>query len=506
MKSRSISWLVLCLGLVITSAVPLRATESLAEFQARLKTAATHPRFNAAMLGIRVESLETGKLIYEQHSEKLLKPASNAKMYTGALALDRLGPDFRIRTSFYADAKPDKSGMIRGDLVVYGRGDPSFSHRFNDGDYQKAIDQLVDAVAKAGIKRIKGDLVGDESFFRSAPWGDGWTWDDLQEYYGAEVSALTLQENTVDLVLKPGQKAGDPVQIFTKPATDYLTFVNRTKTVAKGGPRDISFRRPVGKNVVYLTGTLPLGDTGYTEASVSVNNAPHWFVYILRDALQKRGIKVGGDLRTCNWLDREAEPLNLSNLTEVAYIESRPMAEIVKNMMKPSQNLYAHLLLLQAGEHARTEENKRMHSDSLGLSEMSKFLSEAGVPKGDVLLEEGSGLSRSCLLKPAASVQLLKYMSKHKSADAYYDSLPIAGVDGTLRSRFKGTPAEKNIHAKTGTIRYVNSISGYVTSKAGEKLVFSIMLNAYSGGEGRSYTDAIAGMLATLEARTDAAP
>lgn len=504
MKLRSIACLVLGLGLIINGATPTRAAESLSDFQARLKTAATHPRFNAGTLGIRVESLETGKLIYEQHSEKLLKPASNAKMYTGALALDRLGPDFRIRTSFYSVTKPDKLGNIRGDLIVYGRGDPSFSHRFNDLDYQKAIDQLADAVTKAGIKRIKGDLIGDESFFRTAPWGDGWCWDDLQEYYAAEVSALTLQENTVDLVIKPGAEIGDPLKIVTKPETDYLTFINRAKTTSKGGSRDVNIYRPVGKNIVYLTGTLPLGDSGYTDGSVSVWNAPLWFVHTLRAALEKRGVKVGGDLRTYNWLDRESEPLKVSNLVEVAYIESRPMSELVKNMMKPSQNLYAHLLLLQVGEHTRTEENKRSHSDSLGLNEMSKFLSEAGVPKGDVLLEEGSGLSRSCLLKPSASVQLLKYMSKHKFAAAYYDSLPIAGVDGTLRSRFKGTLAEKNIHAKTGTIRYVNSISGYVTSKAGEKLVFSIMLNAYSNGDGRSYTDTIAGMLATLESRTDA--
>ena len=450
-----------------------------------------------------MESLDTGKVIYEQHAEKLLKPASNAKIYSGALALDRLGPDYRIRTSFYSKSKSDKSGTLRGDLLVYGRGDPSFSHRFNDGDYSKALDQLADAVVKAGIKRIKGDLIGDDSFFRGPHYGSSWTWDDLQYYYGAEVSALTLQENVADLIFRPGEKIGDPVKITTKPQTDYLTFINRAKTVAKGGARSIRLHRPVGENVVYVWGSLPLGDAPYEDA-VAVGDATRWFVTLLKEALAKRGVKVSGNLRTVNWLDREADPLDVTRLVEVANIESKPMSEIVIHMMKPSQNLYAHLLLLQVGEKVRTTESQRFHSDDLGLMELGKFLSEAGVKKGDVLLDEGSGLSRSCLLKPAASVQLLKHMHQHRYADAFAASLPVAGVDGTLRSRFKGTPAEKNLRAKTGTIRYVNSLSGYVTTLAGEKLVFSVMLNAYNGSDGRTHSDAIAGMLATLAVRTDA--
>ncbi len=324
----------------------------------------------------------------------------------------------------------------------------------------------------------------------------------MQEYYGAEVSALTFQENVVDLVFKPGAKKGEPCQIITKPETTYLTFINRTKTVAKDGRRNIDLYRPVAENVVYVSGSLPLGETN-SEGSIAVHKPALWFVTMLRDALTKRGVEVSGKLRSVNWLDREADPIDLEKLTEVAFIESRPMAEIVKGMMKPSQNLYAHMLLLQVGEKTRTDENAKENSDDAGLGEMKKFLSEAGIKKGDVLLEEGSGLSRGCLLKPAASVELLKYMNKHRYAQAFYDSLPIAGVDGTLRSRFKGTAAEKNIHAKTGTIRYVNSISGYVTTAAKEKLVFSIMLNAYNGSDGRTYTDGIAAMLADLAERSD---
>ncbi len=490
--------LVFVFGLVANVPADSGYTNWLEKFSA----AATHPRYKSAMLGVKVESLDTGKVLFDQNGDKLLKPASNGKMYTGALALDRLGPDFKIRTSFYAAKPPSKSGVVSGDLIVYGRGDPSFSHRFNDGDYNKAIEQLADAVVNAGIKKIKGDLIGDESFFRGTRFGVGWSVDDIQQYYGAEASALTFQENAVDLVFKPGAKVGDPLKIITKPETTYLKFDNRSKTVGKDGKRTVELYRPVDSNTVYVWGSIPVKGESVDDA-VAVYDAPCWFITILRDALAKRGVKFSGKLKTVSWIDREINPLDFSKLTEVAHIESRPMAELIKNMMKPSQNLYAHLLLLQVAEHVRNSENQRMNSDDLGLAELKKFCAEAGIEKGAVLMEEGSGLSRGCLVKPAASVQLLKYMNKHRYAKEYYDSLPIAGVDGTLRSRFKGTPAENNIHAKTGTIRYVNSISGYVTTKAGEHLVFSIMSNAYAGGDGRTHTDALAELLSELDVRSE---
>lgn len=482
-------------------AEPGQTPATYAAWKEKLETAATHSRFKSAMLGVKVESLDSGKVLFEQNADKLMKPASNGKMYTGALALDRLGADFKIRTSFYASESVDPSGTIKGDLIVYGRGDPSFSHRFNDGDYAKPIAQLVEALTKAGVKKISGNLVGDESFFRGSRFGVGWSIDDMQQYYGAEASALTLQENAVDLVFKPGMNVGDPLQIITKPETTYLKFENRSRTVAKDGKRSVELYRPVDSNTVYVWGTVPIGGSAVEDA-VAVYDAPRWFISMLKDALAKRGIEVTGQLKTVGWMDREVDPIDFSKLTEIAHIDSRPMAELVKNMMKPSQNLYAHLLLLQVAEKVRDNETRKMNSDDLGLSELKKFCTDAGIEKGAVLMEEGSGLSRGCLVKPAASVQLLKFMAKHRYSKEFYDSLPIAGVDGTLRSRFKGTPAEKNLRAKTGTIRYVNSISGYVTSKAGERLVFSIMLNNYSLGEGRTHTDAIAEMLAELSERS----
>ena len=479
--------------------------ETLASLQTFLSNHVSQPRLGAAALGVKVVSLDSGKTIFEHHANKLLKPASNAKLYTGALALDRLGPEYRIKTSLYATAKPAADGTLEGDMIVFGRGDPSFAARFHEGDYTKPLEPLVEALAAAGVKRINGDLVGDESFFLGPPLGESWTWDDLQEYYGAEVSALTIQDNVIDLVFKPAAEAGQPCQITTKPATDYLTFINRTTTVTNGGRRSLSLYRPLGENTVFVHGSLPLGGGNQAEA-VAVHQPARWFVILFKDALAKRGITVIGQVRAVNWLEREASPLDYTKLFEIAAVESRPLSDILKKMMKPSQNLYAQLLLLQVGATQNPKLEFRT-TEEAGLAELDKFLGESGLPRGEVFLQEGSGLSRTALLTPNATVTLLQHMTKHRHAEVFRDTLPIAGVDGTLRSRLKGTPAEKNARAKSGSLGFVNTLSGYVTTAARERLVFSIMLNNYHAADaahsGHAEVDALVVMLANFSGRSD---
>jgi D-alanyl-D-alanine carboxypeptidase/D-alanyl-D-alanine-endopeptidase (penicillin-binding protein 4) len=222
-----------------------------------------------------------------------------------------------------------------------------------------------------------------------------------------------------------------------------------------------------------------LGATGQTN-SVSVNDPALWFVTILKEALAQNGIVVSGAVREMNWINRETAPLDLSKLAEVASVQSRPLAEIVKQTLKPSENLYAQLLLLQVGAKAlESRDTSDGNTEQTGVAEMRKFLSQAGIEPDMALLEEGSGLSRASLVTPGATVKLLTFMSRHRYRDAFIDALPIAGVDGTLRNRFKGTPAEGNVRAKTGSLGYVDTLSGFLTDAGKEKLVFSIMLNNY---------------------------
>ncbi len=480
---------------------PTNTIPTLALLRSNLMARVEHPRLAAAQLGVKIVSLDTGALVFEHHAGKLLKPASNAKLYTGALALDRLGPQFRIRTSCYAAAKPDADGTLTGDLTVYGRGDFSTAARFNGGDFSKSLAPLVGALAAAGVKRVTGDLVGDESFFRGPPYGSAWTWDDLNYYYGAEVSALTLEENVVDLVFKPALAPGQPVSFTIRPATDFLQLINRTTTVTNGGRRSLELYRPLGQGAVYVHGSLPVGDREWTD-SMTVPRPALWFLTQLRAALAQRGITVAGQLRTRDWLAAEAAPVDYAKQVEIAFTESRPASELVEKMMKPSQNLYAQLLLLQVG--ARTQKPGQTTEDA-GLAELNKFLAEAGMKRGEALLEEGSGLSRGALVTPNATVQLLRHMDKHPAGAAYYSTLPIAGVDGTLKSRFTGTTAARNVHAKTGSLRYVSSLSGHVTTAAKERLVFSFMLNAYTSTavSGREVIDELAVLLANFSGKSD---
>jgi D-alanyl-D-alanine carboxypeptidase/D-alanyl-D-alanine-endopeptidase (penicillin-binding protein 4) len=489
--------------------------ETIDSLRGRIAAHIAQARFAPASWGVKIVSLESGKTIFEHNPEKYFNPASNAKLYTAALALERLGVDYRIRTSLYSAARPDAAGTLKADLIVYGRGDPTMAARLNGGDYFKGLDPLITQLVTAGVRRIEGDLVGDESFFAGPPFGSGWEWDDLQAYYGAEVSALTIDDNALDLFVKPADRAGIPCRITTGPPTSLVTLINRTQTSPKGTESRIVVYRPVGENIIYVSGRLPIDSSGY-YSSVAVHNPAGLFAGLFRDALAQRGIAVTGRTRVIDWKYREVTPLDLTKLIELGSVESMPLGDIVRETLKPSQNLYAQLLLLQVGanaergigagswgsgekslgERASAEQTARPSpnprspapnpyatTEEMSIEMMNDFLAQVGVKKGDVLLEEGSGLSRRDVITPEATVALLSYMSRSRWAEAYKNALPVAGVDGTLQNRMKGTSASGNVRAKTGTLRYVYTLSGYVTTAAGERLAFSIMLNNYYNPE-----------------------
>ncbi|HEY3915026.1 MAG TPA: D-alanyl-D-alanine carboxypeptidase/D-alanyl-D-alanine-endopeptidase, partial [Verrucomicrobiae bacterium] len=214
---------------------PPKAPDTVESLQKRIKAIVNHPRYASALWAVKIVSLDSGKTLYEHDAGKLSSPASNSKLYTMALALDRLGPDYRIKTSLYSQCQPDAEGTIKGDLIVYGRGDPTINARLHGGDIFKALEPLVAVLANAGVKNISGDLVGDDSYFHDPPFGSGWNWEDFQEYYGAEVSALTINDNTLQLKVNPGETEGAPCRLTFDPVTSYVAVSNRTHTVAKGG-------------------------------------------------------------------------------------------------------------------------------------------------------------------------------------------------------------------------------------------------------------------------------
>lgn len=480
--------------------------KTLEELQKRLLEQVTRPKFEAGLFGVKIISLDSGKTIFEHEATKLFSPASNCKLYTVALALDQLGGDYRIKTSLYSAAKPNRFGTLRGDLVVYGRGDPCINERLHSNDIFQALEPLVAALTNAGVKRITGDLVGDESFFHGPPYGSGWDCDDLQFYYGAEISALTINDNLLTLTARPDARIGMPCQLSLFPVTSYLVLSNRTETIAAGGKRDLQCYRPLGENVVFVSGQWPSNDVPHHDY-LTVHRPAGLFIALFKEALARHGVKVGGKLRTANWLDRQAAPLDLRGMVELGSVESLPLRELAREIHKPSQNLYTDLLLAHLGALAEaTNHWSKKTSEEAGVEQLNGFLAHAGLRPGDVHFEEGSGLSRNNLATPNASVALLKFMSRHAEAAAYRDSLPIAGVDGSLKNRMKNTVAAGNVHAKTGTLRWANSLSGYVTTAAGEHLAFSIMLNRFvpdANSSAREEIDFIPVQLAEFAGRSD---
>jgi D-alanyl-D-alanine carboxypeptidase/D-alanyl-D-alanine-endopeptidase (penicillin-binding protein 4) len=499
---------------------------SLAELQQRLTAHINNPRFAAATWGVKVVSLDSGQTLFDHNAGKLFSPASNCKLYTMALALDQLGGDYRIKTSLYATAKPDRRGVLKGDLIIYGRGDPSINARLNGGDIFGALEPLVAALTNAGVRRVRGDLVGDESFFQGPPYGSGWAWDDLNGYYGAEISALTINDNTLQLSVTPGPTGGSPCQLTLSPATGYVVLSNRTQTGAPGSRRDISAYRPLGQNVIYVTGQMPLDDANYTDA-VTMTHPAGLFVRFFKEALARHSVKVDGKTRTVNGFNLPVKPFDVSRMVELGSVKSLPMRDIVREVQKPSQNLYTDLVLAHIGSREQErralirreasvtvmiqgenpEPDARESSEATGIRELGKFLAKAGVAPGEVQFEEGSGLSRNNLATPNATIALLQFMSRHAEAEAYLNALPIAGVDGSLRHRMQDPPAAGNVRAKTGTLRWANSLSGHVTTAAGERLIFCVMLNRYAAPDaehsGRAEVDRLAVMLAAFASRTD---
>ncbi len=497
----------------------LAPATTLPELQAKITEILAKPELSSAMVGLKVVSLDTGRILFEENEHKLLRPASNMKLYTVAAALDRLSPDYRFTTSVYA-AKPDAAGVVRGDLTIYGRGDPSIAARFNNGNYFTAIQDLATRIAAAGVKRVEGDLVGDETYFIGPKYGSGWEWEDLTWYYGAEVTSLTANDNALDLFVKPGPEIGKPAVITTGPPDPLLTIVNKVTTSAKGVRRLISLHRGLGENMITLTGTIPVDDRGYTGA-IGISHPALLFVYMLRTFLAEKGVMITGKSRVTGQISHPplttTAPVtgtNGSHATAAPYqnelvtLQSPPFSLIAAQTLKPSQNLYTELILRTLGKQTLPPPTMTIlsqTSENLGLEAVRTFLKTVGIRPEALVLDDGSGLSRSDMITADATVQLLTFMSKHRHATVFRDALPVAGVDGTLRNRMKGTAAENNVRAKTGSLSSAASLGGYVTTAAGEKLAFTIMVNNYPRDvEPRSLCiDPIAVLLASFTGKPD---
>ena len=460
--------------------------ETAAALEARL----SEPRFAGAQWGVKVVSLDSGQTLFEHQAGKLFTPASNTKLFTTALALRQLGSGFTIRTSLYGQHRPGADGVLRGDLVLYGRGDPSIMGRGRGGPDPLA--SLAEQLWAAGVRAVEGDLLGDDRFFAMPPYGAGWECEDLPYAYGAEPSALCIHDNVVDLRIYPAPGAGGGCLVFPVPGFGVVDLDNRTTTQAGAG--GVRVDRDLGERRFHVTGALPPGGEP-AQVVATVHDPALFFAQLLRRALLRQGITVGGTARAVH-APQAPEPLDPAGLTELAHLNSPPLAALVRATLKHSLNLDAELLLLQAGA---ARPGPGPNTEARGVAALKAFLAGAGLKPDQVLLEEGSGLSRANLVTPAAVVDLLVHMARSPEAAAFMDALPVAGVDGTLQNRLEGPRALGRIRAKTGTLRYTSSLSGYGTTAGGERLAFALLLNNYrrdaEGPSAQAELDAVAASL-----------
>ena len=410
-----------------------------------------------------MRSLESGRTLYERHADKGFRPASTLKLVTTAAALDAFGPEARLNTTVETAGRLDGLGRLLGDVFLVGRGDPGLSGRFGQGSPTAAFEAMADALVEAGVRRIEGRLVGHEGAFGGDRRGADWMLEDLAWGYGAEVSALTFNDNVVHVTLTPGERPGDPAVAEVVPRTSFVEVVSAVVTGAAGTEEDVVLDRPLGSNRAHLSGVLPRG--GVWDEEVAVEDPARFAVTVFAEVLQAKGIAVMRGVAT------SSDPLPADARVLAAH-DGVPLARRIEEVNKESQNLHAELLLRLLGQRVLGE-----GTTEKGLEAVEEFLSRLGVPHAGWGLKDGSGLSHTNVLTPRGLAALLVAMDRHPQAEAFRASLAVAGVDGKLERRMRGTAAEARVMAKSGGMQRVNALAGYVTTESGERLVFAILVN-----------------------------
>jgi D-alanyl-D-alanine carboxypeptidase/D-alanyl-D-alanine-endopeptidase (penicillin-binding protein 4) len=452
--------------------------------------------------GLLVVDAETGEILYEQNADKYFVPASNMKLFSTALALAKLGPDFRFHTTLETRGTISNEGVMSGDVVLVGRGDPNLSNRRFpyqlkeefDGPPEKVLAALVDEVVARGVKEISGDVIGDDSYFPRERYPNGWEIDDMVWEYGAAISSIVVDDNTVTLTLTPGELAGNPVHAVVNPATPDFAVENNVVTSAAEVKSDLTLKREPGANLVVVKGTLPAKSTPRKLVLAIEEPAQHAAV-MLKRLLEERGVKIGGGAKAQH--DRTDIA---GESTVLAEHVSAPLGESVKLVNKISQNLHTEMLLRTVarrnGVWNTPEDLMRTPAD---------FYATAGIMPGDVIQTDASGLSRHDLVTPRAVVTLLAFAQKQAWFVPYYESLPVAGVDGTLEDRMKNTPAAGRVHAKTGSVEHVRTLSGFAETLNGRRLIFSFLSNN-QGGRGHEAGDALTWLCVAMIEEFNVAP
>jgi serine-type D-Ala-D-Ala carboxypeptidase/endopeptidase (penicillin-binding protein 4) len=444
--------------------------------------------------GLLIVDAGSGETLYEQNADKYFVPASNMKLFTTALALATLGPEYRFHTTLESRGTISQEGVLEGDLVLMGRGDPNLSNRKFPyelkeefvGPPEKTLAELADALAGKGVREISGDVIGDDSYFPRERYPNGWEIDDMVWEYGAAISAIVVDDNTVALTLTPGDQAGNPVQAAVTPETPDFTVENDVTTSAADVKPELTLTREPGAKVVAVKGSLP-AKSAPRKLVLAIEEPAQHAATLLKRLLEERGIRTRGVAKA-----RHREEGGAGDPAVLAEHVSVPLGDAVKLINKISQNLHTEMLLRTAarlnGVWATPDDLMKVPAD---------FYATAGIAPGDVIQTDASGLSRHDLVTPRAIVTLLSFAEKQTWFEPYYASLPVAGTDGTLEDRMKNTPAAGRIHAKTGSVEHVRTLSGFAETAGGRRVIFSFLSNN-QGGKSHEAADALTGLCVAM--------
>jgi serine-type D-Ala-D-Ala carboxypeptidase/endopeptidase (penicillin-binding protein 4) len=450
--------------------------------------------------------LATGTTIAERDSNKLFIPASNTKLYTTALALSRLGSDYVFRTELRTAGAFHPGDTKVDDLLLVGGGDPNLSGRelpylpdSPEGDPLAGLRELVEQLHATGIREIKGDVVGVDERYPGDMYPDGWTLDDSNYSYGAPISSLALNDNTVSVIVRPG-KLGSVATVETRPGLNCFTITNLVVTDASKKVH-IKFRRPPGSEELTLWGSIGR-DVDEWREDCAVSDPAMFSAAVLKQLLAERGIVVRGSARAQH---RELNDVDANGVSRPSAVqstlivqhESKPLGQLIQVTNKVSQNLYAEMLLREVAFKTTglgTLEN--------GVKEREAFLREAGVTRDGTgfALADGSGLARQDLTTPDSTVALLRYMWTRPDRTSWLQSLPVGSLDGSLQYRFRGIEGAQRVHAKTGSLSHVNALSGYIETRTRGWLAFSVMVNGTVAQDNqvREFIDKLCAVFLTL--------
>jgi serine-type D-Ala-D-Ala carboxypeptidase/endopeptidase (penicillin-binding protein 4) len=481
---------------------PAAKRTDVARFRARVDAALTQSREQKAFWGILVADGDSGEVLYELNADRFFTPASNAKIFTSTLALSMLGPDFHFHTTLETSGQLGNDGRLAGDLFLVGHGDPDLSNRKfpfagkveRAGPAEAIFAEMAESAMAKGLKEVDGDIVADDSYFPYDPYPAGWSVGDLFFTFGAPVSALAFNDNSFTVEVSPAEREGDSAVLVIEPAAALDSFAHELSTGPSSGKPNFSVVRQPGQKFILLRGSIPVG-----HAPIKLDLAMTDPVYVaartLKQTLETAGVHVTGEIRVqhaappqpfdATTLATPATP----NIPPIPGAMSSEVAKVVNTLVlaehispallesirvtnKVSQNLHAELFLRTVGR-----EKAGIGSTDAGIWVEQNFLKTTGIADGDVVLSDGSGLSRDDLVTPRAVVQLLRYVAQQPWGADYISTFPIASVDGTLENRMKDTAASGRILAKTGSLEYVRAMSGYATSLRGEHLVFTIFGN-----------------------------